>query len=293
VAAPDVGGLEALEHDGAVELRWRPVRTGEVWVERSQPDDPAAMTRKLRGGPAGVLDTAVRTGVRYRYEVTVEYPATATSGLARSDGTAVEATAFALPEAPPAPTVAPRGRSITVTVPVPDPGVEAVVLRAREAPTIAAGTVIDDTTRRAIGGALAGSDGTTYDGADGGPRWYVPVYAVAGQNVVGPAVAHPGVGEVEDVQVAVDADGPIVRWGWPPACTEAVIHWAATADPVVPSGPGVTESRTTNTAYEINGGWRPPGVTGGPLSVLVLAAGRIDGQRVPIPGWSDAVRAVL
>lgn len=293
VATPDVGGLDAVEHDGAVELRWRPVRTGEVWVERSQPDDPSAMTRKLRGGPTGVLDTAVRDGVRYRYEVTVEYPATAASGLARSDGAIVEATAFTLPDAPPAPTVAPRGRSITVTVPDPGPGVEAVVLRAREAPAIAAGTVIDDAARRAIGGALAGSDGTAYDGADGGPRWYVPVHAVRGQNVIGPAVAHPGVAEVEDVRIAVDDTGPIVRWEWPPGCTEAIIHWAPTSDPVVPGGPGVTESRTTNTAYDIHGGWRPPGVGAGPLAVLVLAAGRIDGRRVPIPGWSDGVRGQL
>ena len=293
VAAPDVAGLEAVPHDGAVELRWRTVRAGEVWVERSQPDDPAAMTRKLRGGPTGVLDTAVRSGIRYRYAVTVEHPATATSDLTRSDGVAIEATAFTLPEAPPAPTVAPRGRSITVTVPVPDPGVEAVVLRAREAPTIAAGSVVDDAVRRTIGGALAGSDGTAYDGADGGARWYVPVYAVRGQNVVGPAVAHPGVGEVEQVRIDVDADGPIVRWQWPPGCTEALIHWSPAADPVVPGGPGVTESRTTNTAYDIHGGWRPPGVEAGPLSVLVLAAGRIDGQRVPIPGWSDGVRAAL
>lgn len=292
-ATPDVADLEAVEHDGAVELRWRPVRTGEVWVERSQPDDPGAMTRKLRGGPTGVLDTAVRSGTRYRYVVTVEYPATATSGLARSDGATVEAVAFALPDTPPAPTMAPRRRSITVTVPPSDPGVEAVVLRAAAAPTVAPGTVVDDAARRAIGGTLAGSGGTAYDAADGGPRWYVPVYAVRGQNVVGPAVAHPGVAEVEDLRVEAGPDGPIVRWGWPAGCTEAVIHWSTGTDPVVPGGPGVTESRTTNTAYEINGGWRPPGVTAGPLSVLVLAAARIDGRRVPVPGWSDAARATL
>ncbi|HEX7132933.1 MAG TPA: hypothetical protein VF228_10170 [Iamia sp.] len=293
VPAPDVAGLEAIEHDGAVELRWRPVRTGEVWVERAQPDDPEAMTRKLRGGPTGVLDSAVRTGTRYRYQVTIEYPATATSGLTRSDGVAVEAVAFALPDAPPAPTVAPRGRSITVTLPVPGPGVEAVVLRAREAPTVAAGSVVDDAARRSIGGALAGSDGTAYDGADGGPRWYVPVYAVGGQSVVGPAVAHPGVAEVERVRVEIDDTGPIVRWVWPPGCTEAVIHWSTGAGPVEPGAPGVTENRTTNTAYDIHGGWRPPGVSAGPLSVLVLAAGRIDGQRVAVPGWSDGARGSL
>ncbi|HMJ77172.1 MAG TPA: hypothetical protein VK507_14435 [Iamia sp.] len=290
VPAPDVAGLEAVEHDGAVELRWRRVRAGEIWVERTQPDDPDAMTRKLRGGPTGVLDSAVRSGTRYRYLVTVEYPATATSGLTRSDGVSVDAMAFALPDAPPAPTVAPSGKSITVTVPAPDPGVEAVVLRARAAPAVASGAVIDDDARRAIGGALAGSGGTAYDGADGGPRWYVPVYAIGGQNVVGPAVAHPGVAEVEHVTVAVDDTGPIVRWEWPAGCTEAVIHWSAGTEPVVPGGPGVTENRTTNTAYDIHGGWRPPGVTAAPLQVLVLAAGRIDGQRVALPGWSDAAR---
>lgn len=286
VATPDVAGLEAVEHDGAVELRWRPVRTGDVWVLRTRPDDPDAMSRRLRGGPTGVLDTAVRSGVRYRYEVTVEYPATATSGLTRSDGVAVEAVAFALPGAPPAPTVVPSGRSITVTLPAPDPGVEAVVLRAREAPAVAVGTVLDDAGRRALGGALAGSGGIAYDAADGGPRWYVPVHAVRDQNVVGPAVAHPGVAEVERVRVE---DG-VLRWEWPPTCTEAVIHWSTSSEPVVPGGAGVTEARTTNTAYEIKGGWPVPD---GARSFLVLAAGRIDGQRVPVPGWSEAARTTL
>jgi hypothetical protein len=293
VAAPDVADLAAVEHDGAIELRWRPVRTGDVWVERSQPDDPGAMTRKLRGGPTGVLDTAVRSGVRYRYDVTVEHTAPPPTGTVRSDGVSVEAEAFTLPGAPPAPTVAPRGRSITVTVPPPPAGAEAAVLRAREAPTVAAGSVIDDAARRAIGGTLAGSGGTAYDGADGGPRWYVPVYAARGSNVIGPAVAHPGVAEVERVRVEADADGPIVRWDWPAGCTEAVIHWAPSASPVEPGAPGVTEARTTNTAYDIHGGWRPPGVGAGPLSVLVLAAGRIDGRRVALPGWSDGARATL
>jgi hypothetical protein len=251
------------------------------------------MTRKLRGGPTGVLDSAVRTGAHYRYDVQVEYPATATSPATRSAVASVEADAFALPDAPPAPTVQPHGRSITVTVPDPGPGIEAVVLRARAAPTVGPGTDLDDAGRRDLGGALAGRDGAAFDAADGGPRWYVPLHTVRGHNVVGPAVAHPGVAEVERVRVAVDPTGPIVRWEWPAGCTEAVIHWSTGPDPVEPGGPGVTESRTTNTAYDIQGGWRPPGVTAAPLQVLVLAAGRIDGQRVPVPGWSDAARGSL
>lgn len=293
VHAPAVAGLEAVEHDGAVELRWRAVRTGDVWVERCEPDGPGTMTRKLRGGPTGVLDSAVRTGAHYRYDVVVEYPATATSATTRSAVASVEADAFALPEAPPAPVVQPRGRSITLTVPDPGPGVEVVVLRARTAPAVRPGADLDDGGRRNLGGPLAGRDGTAYDAADGGPRWYLPVHAVRGHNVVGPAVAHPGVAEVDRVRIDVDATGPIVRWEWPAGCTEAVIHWSTGADPVVPGGPGVTESRTTNTAYDIHGGWRPPRVASAPLQVLVLAAGRIDGQRVPVPGWSDAARASL
>jgi hypothetical protein len=92
------------------------------------------------------------------------------------------------------------------------------------------------------------------------------------------------VAEVEHVRVE---DG-MLRWDWPPSCTEAVVHWSATPGPVEPGADGAVEGRTTNTAYDIKGGWPIPD---GARSFLVLAAGRIDGQRVPLPGWSANARA--
>ncbi len=288
VHAPEVADLEAVEHDGAIELRWRAVRAGEVWVERTEVGDPTVPRRSLRGGPTGVLDTAVRAGTRYAYRVGVQHPGGAGAEPLRTAGREVEAVAFALPAPPPIPTVTPNGRSITVSVPRPSDGVEAVVLRAREAPP--AGAVLDEAGLRAVGGALAGRDGTGYDAADGGPRWYVAAHVVRGHAVLGEAVVHPGVGEVERVRVEADAKGLVVRWDWPEACTEAVIHWSRDTREVVPGAPGTAEARTTNTAYEVNGGWRP-GVPSGPVSVLVLAAGRVAGERVAVPGWSAAARA--
>ncbi len=283
VPAPGVAGLEAVEQDGAVELRWRAQPVGDVWVDRTVVAGPEGLDRRMRGGTTGVLDTGVRPGTRYRYSVVVEYPSSGTS-VVRSAAATVEAVAFALPDAPPAPTLTAGGRSLTLSLPDLGPGIEGVVLRAAAAPTVAPGTVVDEAGRRAIGGPLAGRDGTLFDAADGGPRWYVPVATVRRQGVVGPAVAHPGVAEVERLRVADGTDGPVLRWEWPTGCTEVVIHWSAAEAPVEPGRPGVVEARTTNTAYDIKGGWPVPPEA---RSFLVRSAARIDGRRVPIPAWSD------
>lgn len=293
VHTPEVAGLEAIEHDGAVELRWAPVRVGDVWVERRDAATADDAPRLLRAGPTGVLDTSVRSGTTYTYRVGVEYPGPGGAAPIRTSGREVEALAFALPDAPPAPDVAPSGRSITVSVPRPEAGVEAVLLRAASAPSVAAGATVEPAALREVGGPLAGRDGTGYDAADGGPRWYVAAHVVGDHAVVGAAVAHPGVAEVERVRIEVDADGPVVRWDWPAACTEAQVHWSTGPDPVVPGGPGVTAHKVTNVAYDVAGGFRPPGATGAPLRVLVLAAGRIDGALVAVPGWSNAATAAL
>lgn len=290
VAAPDVEGLEVVGHDGAVELRWTPQRVGEVWVDRDQPDDPGAMTRRLRGGPTGVLDSAVRSGALYRYRVQVAYQPPGSRDLARSPGVEISTTAWALPAAPPAPRIIPDGRSIRVTVVAPDPPAQPIVLRAAEAPTVTPGSVVPATELRAIGGRMASRDGTAFDTADGRPRWYVPVYVVEETAVIGEAVAHPGVGEITGVNVTTDDRGLVVHWSWPEGCTEAVVHWARDRRSVEPGAPGNAESRITNTAYDIDGGWHP-GIPTGPISVLVLAAGRVDGQRVTVPTWTDTSRA--
>lgn len=290
VAAPDVEGLEVVGHDGAVELRWLPHRVGEVWVDRDQPDDPDAMTRRLRGGPTGVLDSAVRSGTHYRYRVQVAYQPPGSRDLVRSPGVEISTTAWALPPAPPAPRVVPDGRSIRVTVEPPDPPAEPIVLRADTAPSLAPGTVVAEADLRGIGGRMAGRDGTAFGTADGRPRWYVPVYLVEGSAVIGQAVLHPGVGEVTGVRIATDDRGVVVTWDWPEGCTEAVVHWARDRRTVEPDAPGNAVSRTTNTAYEIDGGWRP-GIPTGPISVLVLAAARVDGTRVTVPTWTDTSRA--
>ena len=278
-STPAVAGLTAIARDGAVELAWRAQAAGEVWVDRTVVAGPEGMDRRLRGGTTGVLDTAVRAGTTYRYTVVVEYP-TSTGAVAASTPATVEAVAFALPDAPPAPTIAAAGRSLTLTVPAPGAGVETIVLRSPVEPAVAPGTEVDEAGRRAIGAPLAGRDGQAFDAADGGPRWYVPVAMVDGRGVTGPVVAHPGVAEVDGLRVE---DGHL-RWTWPTACTEVVIDWSAGPGPVVPDAPGVTRARTTNTAYDIKGGWPVPD---GATAFLVRAAARIAGERVPIPAWSD------
>lgn len=283
LTAFDVDRLTVVEHDGAIELRWaRLAGDHSIWAERADLTDPSAPTRRMRSGESGIMDTNVVTGHRYRYKVAVEYRSAGT--FVMTTGREVTATAFRVPDPPVLAEVVTRDHAITLTLAPPGEG---TVLRCGDDPALAAGTVVERRRLEGLGRALTTSDGTATDGADGGFRWYLPVAAFGAQAVTGPAVAHPGLDDVADVHAAAEGGAIVLRWAWPPGCTECHVTWKA-EEPPAPAGP--TTAKVTNTAYQLADGWRLEGAPLGTLHFLVRPLGRAGNTLVAVPGGPEWAR---
>jgi len=270
--ARDVEGLTAIEHDGSVDLRWRhPAGAGDVWVERTRTDAQEA-THRQRGGVNGLLDTSVRNGATYRYKVFVEY--WTPSAPVRTEGRFVNASPFALPDPLVGLAATVDGDQVRLSWPA-TPGAGKVrVVRVMAGTTPRPGEVVDARHLERLGEVVPGDR----DRTGGGVRWYVPVTVLGGQGVVGEAVRHTGLAGVTDVSASDEDDDLVLRWAWPPGCTEALVVWRRDGRP--PEGaddPAAQRSKVTNMAYELKGGWRLARAEPGSYSFQVLAGAR-DGS---------------
>lgn len=283
----EVARLAAVEHDGAVELRWtRHAGHESIWVERIDTTDSSVPLLRARAGDSGWIDTAVVSDHRYSYRVFVEY--TASGHRIATSGRTVSATAFVVPD-PPTVEIVGHG-PLQLRVAGADRS-SAVIIRCDHAPELAVGTVLDRRRLPQLGRLLdPASDGTISDRPDGRTAWYLPVKLFGGQAITGQAVLHPGLGEVRDVTATADGDELIVRWVWPTGCTEAIIAWRFGRDPQSLDDTDAMTTKITNTGYEISGGCRIRKLEDGVVGVLVRPARRVDGQLVPVPGDPEASR---
>lgn len=288
VHAPDVDQLAAVEHDGAIELKWTR-GWGDVWVERSDLDDQTATVHRMRGGDHGLLDTNIAAGHHYRYRIFIEFRDDR-GEVQKTRGREVTATGFVLPPMPPAPSTSTVNSGVRIELPAPLTGVTARIVRSPSRPTIGAGAVIDARRLEEVGAALADDGDTAFDECDGRPRWYTAVRTTEGQAVVGPPVAHPGLGEVEGLAATTEGTDLVLRWNWPTGCTEALVTWAIDRPPTHPGDPAARVAKCTNTAYEIKQGWRLPTPPVGQFHGLVVAIARVDGDVVHTATTSDASR---
>jgi hypothetical protein len=113
------------------------------------------------------------------------------------------------------------------------------------------------------------------DALDGGPRWYVPATVEGDRVLVGHALGHPGLAPVTDIEVDGAGDHLLVRWAWPPGCTEAQLSWQG------PAGAG--QVKVTNMKYEIDGGYRLPAPSPGAYRIAVVPGARLGRELVWAP----------
>lgn len=288
--APEVDDLTAVERDGAVELRWSsPGDEVEIWVERTDLDDPEGTLLRMRGGVHGVVDTQISSGHHYRYRVFVQYRLP-DGGNRRTAGCEVAAIGYVRP---PAPRLDLHTEGDEVKCLLQGSGGHLSLLRCTSDPHTAPGSAIDIDRLEELGGEpLPLADGVAHDRLDGRFRWFLPVVTAGAEAVLGAAQAHPGVGEVAGLTTTDDNDGIVVRWRWPSGCTEATVVYARDVAPSGVDDPSATTSKITNTAYELRGGWRLDGATPGEWHFLVLGGTRLGSTLVAVPGPSSRSRVV-
>ncbi len=287
----EVEGLTAIDHDGSVDVRWRhPAGVGQVWVERTRTDLAGEPSHRMRGGVGGLLDTTVMNGASYRYRVFVEY-STPTGGAVRTEGRSVTGQPFALPTPLHGLQALADGDRISLSWPAPPTGVVAVVrVMAGQPPAVA--DVIDARRLERLGEVLpiAADRAAASDRTGGGVRWYVPVTVVGAQGVVGEPIRHTGLGDVVDVVAEDDVDDIVLRWTWPPGCTEVLVLWSLQGSPAGAEDPQAQQAKVTNMAYELKQGWRLPKAEPGTYYFQVVPGAREGSALVwSAPGPRSAV----
>lgn len=281
LVAFEVARLAAVEHDGSIELRWtRMVGHDAIWVERTNLSDPSDPTRRTSASDSGWMDTNVTADHRYSYRVFVEYldghERTATSGRT------ITATAFVAPDAPALSLV--RSSAAQMTFRGSGPGALNVA-RCMADPQLAAGTIVAAGRVERLGVKLpVDANGFASDRVDGNVVWYLPWAVFSNQAVVGPALLHPGIGDIANLTAHLDEARVVVRWDWPSGCTEALIAWMVGAAPTAVNDERATTAKVTNTNYSINSGWALKDPPVGELHFLVRPARRLDGVLVAVPG---------
>lgn len=289
LVAFEVQKLVAVEHDGAIELRWAKMHGHDtVWVERSDLTAENAPTKRMGASDHGLLDADVVAEHRYSYRVFVEYG----SGAARvaTKGRIVTAAAFVVPLAPRLTFGASTERTITAHVESPTAGV--VVRSSVEDPGLAPGAIIDARMLARIGTEVpVDESGVCTADNPGRPVWLIAAAQFQTQAVVGEAAIHPGLGEVKELRAAAEQGALAVRWQWPLGCTESFVVVRAGTPPVGVDDPAAICSKVTNTKYDIAGGWLLPNPAAGRLHVLVRPFRRVDNDIIALPGAPASARA--
>ncbi len=273
--AREVEGLTAIDHDGSVDVRWRhPAGVGEVWVERTRSDVAGEPAQRLRGGVGGLVDTSVANGGTYRYRVFVEYRTPQGNPL-RTDGRSVTGQPFAMPAPLRGLQASAEAERVSLSWPAPEAGAVAVVrVMAGRAPEV--GEVVDARHLERLGQVLPVDPGRAEasDRTGGGVRWYVPVTVVGVQGVVGESIRHTGLGDVTDVVAEDDGADIVLRWTWPPGCTEVLVLWSHSGSSTGVDATQPEQSKVTNMAYELKQGWRMPKAEAGRYHFQVVPGAR-------------------
>ncbi len=276
--ARDVEGLAARDGDGRVEIVWRQPPSGEVRVERSR-EDAAEPVARFHGQGGVLVDTSVVNGATYRYLVRVEYRdprGAAVTTLGRD--------VIARPQAPPPPlrglVTSCSGGRVKVTWP-PQPFGTVRVLRVADQAGLQVGAQVDAGQLSRFGRELPAEGGSAVD-ADIAPgiRWYVPFTVAGSQATVGQPVRHHGIDDATDVRATDDGRDLVVRWTWPPGCTEAQVVWTTAG------GFAEYEGKITNTRYQIDDGFRLRDPEPGDYTLWVVPGARQGSDLVwsPNPG---------
>ncbi len=289
-AAFDVDRLAAIEHDGAIELRWTRLPGVTIWAERTDRTDPSAATRRMRSGESGVMDTDVVADHSYTYRVFVEYPSR--GSVVSTSGREIGATAVVVPEPPTITSISTSGRTIRIVAESAG-GNQVMALRCESAPATPPGTVLAAAAVARVGRVLSGAGGAFSDVADGPPRWYQLASVFGAQAVLGEVVEHPGFGDLSDLRVDLDGGvGAVLRWQWPAGCTEVMVAWRVGQPPTSIADPAASTKKVTNTSYDIAGGWHLAELPRGEVHFLVRPAARASGRIFTMPGSPDSARAM-
>lgn len=284
LVARDVEGLAARDGDGRVEVVWRQPPTGEVRVERSREDAPEAVVR-FHGQGGALVDTSVVNGATYRYQVRVEYRDPRGQPV-----TTIGREVIARPQAPPPPlrglVTSCSGGRVKVTWPPPPFGTVRV-LRVADQAGLQVGAQVDAGHLSRFGRELTADGGSATDtDITPGIRWYVPFTVAGSQATVGQPVRHHGVDDVTDVRATDDGRDLVVRWQWPPGCTEAQVVWTRAG------GFAEFEGKITNTRYQIEDGFHLRDPDPGEYTIWVVPGARHGSDLVwsPNPGPQAQVR---
>lgn len=288
VATFDVSRLAAVEHDGAISLRWTRL-TGHsgIWIERTDLSDPMRPIVTARGSDNGWIDTNVQDGHNYSYRVFVRYEVS--GEFVESRGVEIRASAFTVPPIPVA-MFGPQTDSSGEIQVQPPTGV--VVVRCASRPTEPAGSIRDHRSLGHLGSTITPDErGLVTFRLPSEAMWFVPATMFGTQVVLGEALLHPGITEPEAVVAEATSTGVTLTWTWPSGCTESVVAVGRGAPPSGPDDPDAIVSKVTNTKYDIDRGWQLQVDDPGDFHFLVRPARRVDGALVVLPGAPAVARA--
>ncbi len=277
--APATGVHVVPAAGGAREVRWTAstsVGPVDYRVLRVRPDgrrEVVGITRECaledggHGEVAGHVVVATRLGIAAPEAESGTRPVTPAATPAAA--TPPPSAAAAAPGAPPpgavvgSLTVAPHGRRLRLSHPVPATGTAEVRRLPAGASPPAAGTVVDPAAVGALVPAMV--PGLAVDARPPGPvTEYVVLTRTGSTAVAGASAAWVVLPPVSHLVV----DGGRLCWTWPGGCTEVVVLLRPDAPPEGPDDPAATRRKVTSGRYEIDGGLPVSGDGGGHVALF-------------------------
>lgn len=255
-----VRDLELLPGDGVVELRWQlPAGASGARVLRSDDGSTrrpsAEATTTSRHDVGGFRDTAVRTGVTYKYQVEAEYRL--------PDGRVQHASGIVgtvRPQEPPRPV-----RDLTLQMSedsvilswTPPPRGEVQLRLLDTAPEVRTDALLALSAAQRLGAPLRvlgpSGPGTLRAAvpADGRRHWLLPFTIVENVAAVGTPVEYDSrLPVITDLRAERLGSQVRLTWRWPPRAVEVRVSTKVGGMPTGPDDPDATSWRVTHAKYE-------------------------------------------
>lgn len=248
----EVTGLVAKTASGTVELSWdTPANVSAVIVRRSlnPPRDHADGTLVRQSGAGHAKDEGLRNGQRNHYLVSCGYRPEGAAEVF-SPGVRIAAVPEELPDPVKEFKVQAQGSDVVCTWTPPQHG-QVVVLRSAKPHGKPFGDRLHSDEVNALGERVVTAEGgRAVDSRPDIQKPYYSVFTIAGSHAVaggaGACVVSP---DVSDLKLSAVKEGVILRWVWPPGCTNVRVARRADAWPEGPEDPRASVFPCSRTEY--------------------------------------------